>query len=227
MKFMTIALLTIIMGLIFAYFTLQIQSENEQSSQIVNLEQTESPRATTNNPLANLIKPKTAQQNQTTIIVDQARNLDDLPNDDAFEPEQIWQLATVVDQLRPKSLPDNVNVEYIKIADPKNLAFSEGQKLSLLIPQENKFYVGTIEESTSEFDGTVVISSGDIKNGGLFSSFSIVEGENTTFVTVATGESIYQIEIDQKSGIGIVMDDRELDQYRHDDDGILPPLDGL
>ncbi len=141
------------------------------------------------------------------------------------QAEQVWQ--PIAQQQHPEMLPDNLYVEYIKVADKSSMKFSEGQKVSFLIPQENKSYIGTIIESTRAFGGDVKISSGDIENGNEFASFSITEGEKTTFVTVATGESIYQVEIDQQSGIGVVMDDRELNQYRHNEDGIFPPPEGI
>lgn len=141
------------------------------------------------------------------------------------QAKQVWQ--PTAQQQRPKMLPENLHVEYIKVADNSFKNLSEGQKISFLIPQENKSYIGIINESTRAFSDTVKMSAGDIDNGNEFASFSITEGKNTTFVTVATGESIYQVEIDNQSGIGTVMDDRELNQYRHSEDGIYPPPEGI
>ena len=121
------------------------------------------------------------------------------------QAKQVWQ--PTAQQQRPKMLPENLYVEYIKVADNSFKNLSEGQKISFLIPQENKSYIGIINESTRAFSDTVKMSAGDIDNGNEFASFSITEGKNTTFVTVATGESIYQVEIDNQSGIGTVMDD--------------------
>jgi hypothetical protein len=139
--------------------------------------------------------------------------------------KQVWQPST--QQQRPKMLPENLHVEYIQVANNSFKNLSEGQKISFLIPQENKSYIGIIKESTHAFGNKVKMSAGDIENGNKFASFSITEGKNTTFVTVATGESIYQVEIDHQSGIGTVMDDRELSQYRYSEDGILPPPEGI
>lgn len=141
------------------------------------------------------------------------------------QAEQVWQ--PIAQQQHSEMSPDDLYVEYIKVTDNSSMKFSEGQKVSFLIPQENKSYIGTIKESTRAFGGDVKISSGDIENGNEFASFSITEGENTTFVTVATGESIYQVEIDHLSGVGVVMDDRELNQYRYNEDGIFPPPEGV
>lgn len=139
--------------------------------------------------------------------------------------KQVWQ--PIAQQQQPETLPDNLHVEYIKIAENDSMNFSEGEHVSFLIPQENKSYVGIINESTRAFGGDVNIASGDIENGNEHASFSITEGENTTFITVATGESIYQVEIDNQSGVGVVLDDRELNQYRHKEDGITPPPEGV
>ena len=141
------------------------------------------------------------------------------------QTKSVWQ--PIAQQQQPETLPDNLQVEYIQVADKNSMTFSEGEKVSFLIPQENKSFVGIINESTRAFGGDVNISSGDIENGKDHASFSITEGENTTFVTVATGESIYQIEIDNQSGIGVVLDDRELNQYRLKEDGIFPPPEGV
>ena len=139
--------------------------------------------------------------------------------------KQLWQ--AVPPQQHPQDIPDNLNVEYIKTNQPGSMNLSEGQQVALVIPQENKSFIGIVDESTRAYGGKINISSGSIENGDENASFSITEGENTTFITVATGESIYQVEINKKTGIGTVLDDRELDQYRQNEDGILPPPEGI
>jgi hypothetical protein len=139
--------------------------------------------------------------------------------------KQLWQ--PVPPQQHPKDIPDNLNVEYIKANQPGTMNLSEGQQVAILIPQENKSFIGVVDESTRAYGGEITISSGTIENGDENSSFSITEGKNTTFITVATGESIYQVEINKQTGIGVVLDDRELNQYRQNEDGILPPPEGI
>ncbi len=139
--------------------------------------------------------------------------------------KQLWQAVTP--QQHPKDIPDNLNVEYIKANQTGLMNLSEGQQVALVIPQENKSFIGVIAESTRAYGGEITISSGTIENGDENASFSITEGKNTTFITVATGESIYQVEINKQTGIGTVLDDRELDQYRQNEDGILPPPEGI
>lgn len=146
-------------------------------------------------------------------------------NTAAFSNEkQVWK---PISTQRPNTLPDGLHAEYIKVEENIGLTFSKGQKLSFFIPQENNSYAGTISESAHVFEGDIKIFSGDIENGNELASFSITESKNTTFVTIATGESIYQVEIDNHSGIGTVLDDRELNQYRLHDDAILPPPEGV
>ena len=139
--------------------------------------------------------------------------------------KQLWQ--PISPQQHPQDIPDNLYVEYIKTNQPGDLNIAEGQQVSLLIPQENKSFIGVIDESTRAYGGEITISSGTIENGDENASFSITEGKNTTFITVATGESIYQVEINNRTGVGVVLDDRELNQYRQNEDGILPPPEGI
>jgi len=203
----TTSLLALSCILAIAYFALLIAPEQPQSSQVAKLNRTGNktlPLTKASSSKSNLALTKASPNKQT---------------------KQVWQ--PIAQQQRPKTLPDNLHVEYIKVVDDSSMNFFEGQKISFLIPQENTSYVGTINESTRAFGGDVEISSGDIANGIEHASFSITEAENTTFVTIATGKSIYQVEIDNHSGIGVVMDDRELNRYRYDGDGILPPPEGV
>ena len=190
-----------------AYFTLSEAPKQTKSTQLVKLDQTD-------NKTSSLTK---VSSSKPSLILKTASP--------SKQTQWIWQ--SIAQQQRPKTLPDKLYVEYIKVVADNSLKFSEGEKISFLIPQEDKSYVGIINESTRAFGGDVKISSGDIDNGNEHASFSITEAEDTTFVTIATGKSIYQVEIDNYSGIGVVMDDRELNRYRYDGDGILPPPEGV
>ena len=190
-----------------AYFTLSEAPKQTKSTQLVKLDQTD-------NKTSSLTK---VSSSKPSLILKTAPL--------SKQTQWIWQ--SIAQQQRPNTLPDKLYVEYIKVVADNSLKFSEGEKISFLIPQEDKSYVGTINESTRAFSGDVKISSGDIDNDNEHASFSITEAEDTTFVTIATGESIYQVEINNHSGIGVVMDDRELNRYRYDGDGILPPPEGV
>jgi len=202
-----VGLLVLSIFVAIAYFTLPKQPNEKHPSQIANPEQTDSEKKS----LA-----------KASIYGVERFSTESSPNKHS---EEVWQ--PIAQQQRPITLPDDLRVEYIKVAENSTMTFSEGQKVSFFIPQENSSYFGKINESTFAFGGNVKISSGDIENGNELASFSITEGKNTTFVVIATGKSIYQVEIDNSTGIGVVLDDRELDLYRQHDDAILPPPEGV
>jgi|GEM_PF-4334821 len=138
------------------------------------------------------------------------------------EPRKLWK--SIPQQEKPASLPDNVEVEFIQMPVGALQNLQVGEKVDLLIPQKGHPYVGTVKKISSRFsDGNVKVSSGPLDNGQDFSSFSIVEGDKITLVTVATGAEIYQVEIDNKTGVGTVLDDRELQQFRQGNDNLSPP----
>jgi len=138
------------------------------------------------------------------------------------DPRKLWK--SIPQQEKPASLPDNVEVEFIQMPDGALQNLQVGEKIDLLIPQKGRAYVGTVKKTSSRFsDGNVKVSSGPLDNGQDFSSFSIVEGDKITLVTVATGAEIYQVEIDNKTGVGTVLDDRELQQFRQGNDNLSPP----
>ncbi len=138
---------------------------------------------------------------------------------------QLWQSQS--NSERPENFPADAEISFIKVNENLRRKFSEGEKVALLIPQENKVYEGQVVSSTKAFSGEVNMTEGKLENGNPFASFSITSDSNTTLATVATGESIYQIEIDNQTGVGFVMDDRELDSLKHPEDGILPPPEGV
>ncbi len=194
-----------VMALTYYSFTKQIDKSSEAQTDQLAHQVSEQPILT---------------GNQT---VQKAQNIQQLLQ--PVKTRQLWQHAAL--QQRPKDIPDNLYVEYIKVKQPGSMKLSEGEQVSLLIPQENKSFIGIIDESTRAYNGEITISSGTIENGDENASFSITEGENSTFITVATGESIYQVEINNQTGVGVVLDDRELNQYRKNEDGILPPPEGI
>lgn len=124
-------------------------------------------------------------------------------------------------------LPEEVLVEHIQIEIDAFDNLNSGKKLSIYIPQEQQDYVGTVENSYKQFGGQVKVSSGSLENGQPLSSFTVTKGAELTLVMVATGEKIYQIEIDNGTGAGTVIDDQSLDYFRKHDDGQIPPPEGI
>lgn len=137
-----------------------------------------------------------------------------------------WKLS--VESPAPKqAFSDEVAVEYIKIEPNTFDHLQNGEKLTIHIPQEQQDYVGTVEKSYEQFGGQVKVSTGSIENGQQFSSFTVTKGPELTLVMVATGEKIYQVEINNKTGIGTVIDDQALDVFRQHDDGQATPPEGI
>lgn len=130
-------------------------------------------------------------------------------------------------QQHTQLLPEDVLVEHIQTEIDAFDNLNSGKKLSIYIPQEQLNYVGTVEQSYKQFGGQVSVSSGSIENGQSFSSFTVTKGAELTLVMVATGEKIYQIEIDNETGAGTVIDDQSLDYFRKHDDGQIPPPEGI
>jgi len=124
-------------------------------------------------------------------------------------------------------LADEVLVEHIQIEPNAFDHLKTGEKISIFIPQEQHDYIGVVEKSYQQFDGQIKVSTGSIDNEQQFSSFTVTKGPELTLIMVATGDSIYQIEIDNKTGAGTVIDDQALDFYRKDDDAISTPPEGI
>ncbi len=123
----------------------------------------------------------------------------------------------------PDSIPAGVEVAFI---DGNGLAvdgLTQGARIDFPIPQESHVYSGVVSETHSRFGGKVRVATGTLDSELPFAKFSIVDDGDLALVMVATGESVYQIEIDRRTGIGTVLDDRQLDRFRQVDDGLLPP----
>jgi len=126
-----------------------------------------------------------------------------------------------------QALPDEIIVEHIQTEPNAYDHLKEGEKLSLFIPQEQHDYIGTVEKSYQQFGGQIKVSTGSLDSNQQLSSFTVTKGPELTLIMVATGDSIYQIEIDNKTGAGTVIDDQALDYFRKDDDAISTPPEGI
>ncbi len=142
------------------------------------------------------------------------------------QPSQLWQAANSV-PAHKQSLDAEVAVEYIQSSPELFKQLHVGERVALYIPQENRDYIGTVNESYEQFQGKIKVSSGPIENSSEFSSFTVTKGDETTLVMVATDEGIFQVEIDNETGNGTVIDDRSLDFYRKHDDSLSPPPEGI
>ncbi len=138
------------------------------------------------------------------------------------------QNQSVIDTHQQEQLlPEEILVEHIQTQANDFNHLTQGHKLTIYIPQEQQDYSGTIEKNHQQFGGKVQVASGSIDDGQPFSSFTVTKGPELTLVMVATGEKIYQVEIDNKTGAGTVIDDQALDYFRKHDDGQETPPEGI
>jgi len=123
----------------------------------------------------------------------------------------------------PESVPEGVDVEFIRTdgLDVENLR--QGDRIDFPIPQESRIYSGVVKEKHERFNGVVKVATGGLETDLPFASFSIVDDGRIALVMVTTGKDIYQVEIDKSTGVGTVLDDKQLDRFRQVDDGVLPP----
>ncbi len=165
-------------------------------------------------------------EKKSSAVLAQAETSKTVDNKQSIPAKPLWQLADSI----PKSsqtLAAEIPVEHITVSADAFSHLTVGQKVSLYIPQENKDYIGTVTENYQQFKGKVKISSGEIDNGSQFSSFTVTQGSESTLVMIATNESVYQVEIDNSTGNGTVIDDRALDYYRKHDDSLHTPPEGI
>ncbi|KRT55158.1 hypothetical protein [endosymbiont of Ridgeia piscesae] len=137
------------------------------------------------------------------------------------EPVALWQDD---ENGAAAGLPIPAEVEYETIRVNRDVLnnLQVGQPLELPIPQEAKSYYGTIEETHNQLDGQVQVWSGGLENGGNFSNFTLTQGQQSTIVMVATGSRIYQIEINNRTGRGAVIDNRTLSVFKIPGDSVKP-----
>jgi len=107
--------------------------------------------------------------------------------------------------------------------DPKLFDSLEiGQPIEIPIPQEAAPVFGVIGENHSQLNGEVQVWSGPIDGSHETASFTVTRGEKGTYVTVATGTSIYEVSVDNATGAGAVVNETELTKNVTENDYIIP-----
>lgn len=97
-----------------------------------------------------------------------------------------------------------------------------GQPIEIPIPQEQTPLFGVIGESHQQLNGAVQVWSGPIDGSHETASFTVTRGEVTTYVTVATGTSIYEVTLDNTTGIGSVVNEVDLTKDVTGQDFLIP-----
>lgn len=101
-----------------------------------------------------------------------------------------------------------------------------GQPLEILIPQEEFPLFAVVGETHSQLNGEIQVWSGPIDGSHETASFTITRGEVTTYITVATGTSIYEVSIDNATGLGQVVNEVDLTKGKTDRDFLVPEETG-
>lgn len=157
-----------------------------------------------------------------------AVKVDTLDQGDEVKNTFVWD---VVDADEPIIHPNGVHAVPIK-TDPKALTeFHSGQNVELPIPQANAVYFGTIDKEKIELDGRVVSWSGPLNDGVDGTAFGIARGQRMTLIYVTSMSGDYEININNKTGEGEVIDSREYDKLKkgtdvvemEESDAINPP----
>ncbi len=97
-----------------------------------------------------------------------------------------------------------------------------GQPIEIPIPQEAFPLFGVVGENHSQLNGEVQVWSGPIDGSHETASFTVTRGEITTYVTVATGTSIYEVTLDNATGIGSVVNEKDLTKDVTGQDFVIP-----
>ncbi len=101
-------------------------------------------------------------------------------------------------------------------------AIRVGQPLEILIPQEESPLFAVVGETHSQLNGQIQVWTGPIDGAHETASFTITRGQVTTYITVATGTSIYEISVDNATGFGKVINEVDLTKGKTDKDFVIP-----
>ena len=101
-----------------------------------------------------------------------------------------------------------------------------GQPLEIIIPQEEAPLFAVVGETHSQLNGEIQVWSGPIDGAHDTASFTITRGEITTYITVATGTSIYEVSVDNVTGLGQVVNEVDLTKGKTDQDFLVPEEQG-
>lgn len=185
------------------------------------------PETAANNGTSNTSAPDTSsatvnQTSQQSAELDEAQLLailqdDSLPVGD-LQPLTLWQ---PVEQDNANSASE-LRIEAVA-SDPANLNELEvGRKIDFVIPHTGEELSGEITAQRNTNKG---IETYDIEldNGNEYTGGHIVRGKTSTDVSVITNQGNYTVSINNKTGVGQVIDDRDLNIYRQNPDGVRIP----
>lgn len=137
-----------------------------------------------------------------------------------YEPIAVWDSISADDSFEH---PGPEHIEQIQLLPGTLDQIEIGQELELLIPQAARSYITLIDSTHNQLNG-VKIWKGTLDDGGDKSNVTITEGEILTFVTISSVEGVFSVEIDNATGRGTMIDEREYKRHMADqDDSVAVP----
>ena len=137
-------------------------------------------------------------------------------------PILLWRSAFGVADENKSSIP----TKYIQVLPNALESIRVGQPLEITIPQEGFPIFGVVAESHMQLNGEITVWSGPIDAFHDTASFTVTRGKILTFITVATGVSVYEFSINNKTGAGTVVNALDLIRDKNPNDTVVPPLNG-
>lgn len=142
------------------------------------------------------------------------------PNSKTDFPTPIWQPVDVgEDSLLSR---EGILHESIQIDPGFFEALEVGKPIEIPIPQESEPYFAVVGETHNELGGAVQVWSGPIDGSHETASFTMTRGRTSTYVTVATGSSIYEAVVDNVTGVGALVNEVDLTKDKIEHEHLVP-----
>lgn len=148
--------------------------------------------------------PTGSARTATAAFPDEA--FDETPgkDGDSMFPVALWQIGG---EPPTGARPGSHGIE----TDPSLFAdLRVGQPIELSLPPPADAVFGVIGERHEQLGGAVQVWSGPLAGENDLASFTITRGVRTTYVTVATGSEVFEVEIDNETGSGSAIDERDI-----------------
>ena len=101
------------------------------------------------------------------------------------------------------------NAEPIQLNPVAFATLAAGQEVEFLIPQQSRTYTGIIEKVSSASSGSSRIANGQLiqyYDSEEPATFSIISDDQVTYISIRTGSDAFQIEFNNDSGKGNVIE---------------------
>ncbi|MCH9675872.1 MAG: hypothetical protein K0U93_30830 [Gammaproteobacteria bacterium] len=164
-------------------------------------------------------RPTNADLEAMKVARDRAKGLAEEPGGEAFDlPVALWEPGEGSVKTR-----DGLAAAKIEVDPSVFESLEVGQPLELMIPQEGAPLYAVVDETHDQLNGDVQVWSGPVDGSHETASFTISRGSATTYVTVATGTSVYEISINNETGAGTVVDEIDMTKGKDGNDIVIPP----